>query len=160
MGDGGAVARGSAIGFRNRGRQRRVPWRQLMAQSGVGPSSWTDAYLAAFSEAQLILAGHLGHWVQAVARAQTDSSFVLAEPPRQMKPWPGRRLDWLRGRLPSGTRGSSRGDACHRARIQSAGDDPLAAEVATRRAAERAGKVFISLYNDADVIAGQGTIAI
>jgi hypothetical protein len=26
-------------------------WRQLMTQSGVGPSSWTDAYLAAFAEA-------------------------------------------------------------------------------------------------------------
>jgi len=24
-------------------------WRQLMTQSGVGPSSWTDAYLAAFA---------------------------------------------------------------------------------------------------------------
>jgi toxin-antitoxin system PIN domain toxin len=26
-------------------------WRQLMVQAGVGPSSWTDAYLAAFAEA-------------------------------------------------------------------------------------------------------------
>jgi toxin-antitoxin system PIN domain toxin len=26
-------------------------WRQLMTQAGVGPSSWTDAYLAAFAEA-------------------------------------------------------------------------------------------------------------
>ena len=26
-------------------------WRRLMTQSGVGPSSWTDAYLAAFAEA-------------------------------------------------------------------------------------------------------------
>jgi predicted nucleic acid-binding protein len=26
-------------------------WRQLMSHVGVGPSSWTDAYLAAFSEA-------------------------------------------------------------------------------------------------------------
>lgn len=25
-------------------------WRQFMTQSGVGPSSWTDAYLAAFSQ--------------------------------------------------------------------------------------------------------------
>jgi threonine dehydratase len=40
------------------------------------------------------------------------------------------------------------------------GDDPLSAEVAARRAAEQAGKVFISPYNDADVIAGQGTIAV
>jgi len=46
------------------------------------------------------------------------------------------------------------------ARIRQAGDDPLAAEVAARRAAEASGKVFISPYNDADVIAGQGTIAV
>ncbi len=46
------------------------------------------------------------------------------------------------------------------ARIQVAGDDPLAAEVAARRAAEAQGKVFISPYNDADVVAGQGTIAV
>ena len=26
-------------------------WRRLMTQAGVGPSSWTDAYLAAFAEA-------------------------------------------------------------------------------------------------------------
>lgn len=26
-------------------------WRELMTQPGVGPSSWTDAYLAAFAEA-------------------------------------------------------------------------------------------------------------
>jgi uncharacterized protein len=26
-------------------------WRQLMTQAGVGPSSWTDAYLAAFAGA-------------------------------------------------------------------------------------------------------------
>jgi hypothetical protein len=26
-------------------------WPQLMTQAGVGPSSWTDAYLAAFAEA-------------------------------------------------------------------------------------------------------------
>jgi len=48
----------------------------------------------------------------------------------------------------------------HGARIRSMGDDPLAAEMAARRAAEQAGKVFISPYNDADVIAGQGTIAV
>lgn len=48
----------------------------------------------------------------------------------------------------------------HGARITAAGDDPLTAEVAARRAAEESGKVFISPYNDMDVIAGQGTIAI
>ena len=48
----------------------------------------------------------------------------------------------------------------HGARIRAVGDDPLTAEVAARRAAEQSGRVFISPYNDADVIAGQGTIAI
>lgn len=46
------------------------------------------------------------------------------------------------------------------ARIRPAGDDPLAAELAARRAAEAAGKTFISPYNDPDVVAGQGTIAV
>jgi threonine dehydratase len=46
------------------------------------------------------------------------------------------------------------------ARIRCAGDDPLQAELAARRAAETSGRVFISPYNDLDVIAGQGTIAV
>jgi threonine dehydratase len=46
------------------------------------------------------------------------------------------------------------------AHIRQAGDDPLAAELAARRAAEQSGKVFISPYNDLDVMAGQGTIAV
>ena len=45
------------------------------------------------------------------------------------------------------------------ARIRYSGSDPLAAELAARRAAGESGRVFISPYNDADVIAGQGTIA-
>jgi len=45
-------------------------------------------------------------------------------------------------------------------RLRRAGDDPLTAELAARRAAEETGRVFISPYNDADVIAGQGTIAL
>jgi threonine dehydratase len=48
----------------------------------------------------------------------------------------------------------------HGARIHPAGDDPLAAELAARRAAAESGRVFISPYNDADVMAGQGTIAV
>ena len=44
------------------------------------------------------------------------------------------------------------------ARIHCAGDDPLTAELAARQAAEASGRVFISPYNDVDVIAGQGTI--
>ena len=46
------------------------------------------------------------------------------------------------------------------AKLHRAGDDPLAAEQAARRAAEESGRVFISPYNDADVMAGQGTIAV
>ena len=46
------------------------------------------------------------------------------------------------------------------ATIRRFGADPLEAEVAARAAAEKSGKVFISPYNDVDVMAGQGTIAI
>lgn len=50
--------------------------------------------------------------------------------------------------------------ADHGAVIRRAGQDPLEAELAARKAAEQAGKVFISPYNDIEVIAGQGTIAV
>lgn len=46
------------------------------------------------------------------------------------------------------------------ARLYRAGNDPLEAELAARAAAESQGKVFISPYNDAEVMAGQGTIAV
>ncbi len=46
------------------------------------------------------------------------------------------------------------------ARIRRAGDDPLEAELAARPAAESQGKIFISPYNDHEVMAGQGTIAV
>lgn len=46
------------------------------------------------------------------------------------------------------------------ARIQRAGNDPLEAELAARAAATAQGKVFISPYNDEQVMAGQGTIAV
>jgi threonine dehydratase len=46
------------------------------------------------------------------------------------------------------------------ATIQHAGRDPLDAELAARNAASKSGKVFISPYNDIDVIAGQGTVAV
>ena len=46
------------------------------------------------------------------------------------------------------------------AHVRYAGDDPLTAEIAARRAAEESGRVFISPYNDHDVIAGQGTIGV
>ncbi len=46
------------------------------------------------------------------------------------------------------------------ARIHCAGEDPLTAELAARQAAADSGRVFISPYNDLDVAAGQGTIAV
>lgn len=46
------------------------------------------------------------------------------------------------------------------ARIHRSGDDPLDAELAARAAATKEGKIFISPYNDAEVMAGQGTIAV
>jgi threonine dehydratase len=46
------------------------------------------------------------------------------------------------------------------ATIRRAGSDPLAAELAARKAADESGKVFISPYNDLEVIAGQGTIGL
>jgi threonine dehydratase len=46
------------------------------------------------------------------------------------------------------------------ARLHYAGDDPLTAELAARHAAGTTGRVFISPYNDVDVMAGQGTIAV
>ena len=50
--------------------------------------------------------------------------------------------------------------AAHGATIRQAGNDPLAAELAARYAAEASGRVFISPYNDLDVMAGQGTVAV
>ncbi|HLY98476.1 MAG TPA: threonine/serine dehydratase [Candidatus Angelobacter sp.] len=46
------------------------------------------------------------------------------------------------------------------ARVCRAGDGHLDAELAARAAAAQSGKVFISPYNDADVMTGQGTIAV
>ena len=40
------------------------------------------------------------------------------------------------------------------------GADPMAAELAARALGEREGRVYISPYNDADVMAGQGTVAV
>jgi threonine dehydratase len=56
--------------------------------------------------------------------------------------------------------GKARRIEAHGARLHRAGEDPLAAELAARRAAETSGRVFISPYNDVDVMAGQGTIAV
>lgn len=38
--------------------------------------------------------------------------------------------------------------------------DPMAAELEARALAEREGRVYVSPYNDADVLAGQGTVAV
>jgi len=46
------------------------------------------------------------------------------------------------------------------ARIRCAGEDPVEAETTARRAAEASGRVFVSPYNDVDVVAGQGTLAL
>ncbi|MEP6691620.1 MAG: threonine/serine dehydratase [Gemmatimonadaceae bacterium] len=39
-------------------------------------------------------------------------------------------------------------------------DDPMTAELAARALADRTGRVYISAYNDWDVVAGQGTIGV
>ncbi len=46
------------------------------------------------------------------------------------------------------------------ARMQQVDGDSLVAEQAARHEAERSGRLYVSPYNDADVIAGQGTIAV
>jgi threonine dehydratase len=46
------------------------------------------------------------------------------------------------------------------ATLKRAGSDPLDAELAARAAAAQSGKIFISPYNDVEVMAGQGTIAV
>ncbi len=48
----------------------------------------------------------------------------------------------------------------HGAEVRIVGDDAVSAELAARRMAESTGRVYISPYNDPDVIAGQGTIAV
>jgi len=50
--------------------------------------------------------------------------------------------------------------ASYGARIQTAGENPLDAELAARAAAESSGRTYISPYNDWQVVAGQGTIAV
>ena len=50
--------------------------------------------------------------------------------------------------------------AAHGAVLRHAGSGPLDAELAARHSAEASGRVFISPYNDLDVMAGQGTLAV
>jgi threonine dehydratase len=46
------------------------------------------------------------------------------------------------------------------ARIRQVGQNPLDAEIAARAAAEKTGRTYVSPYNDLQVVAGQGTIAV
>jgi threonine dehydratase len=46
------------------------------------------------------------------------------------------------------------------ARVRIVGDDPLEAEIAARRSAQETGRTYVSPYNDAHVVAGQGTVAV
>lgn len=84
--------------------------------------------------------GNHGMGVAAAARARGIAAEVYVS--SQVSPAKARRIEAL---------GAS---------LRVAGDDPLAAEQAARAAAEASGRVFISPYNDLDVVAGQGTIAV
>ena len=48
----------------------------------------------------------------------------------------------------------------HGAEVRIVGADPLGAELAARRVSGITGRIYISPYNDPDVIAGQGTISV
>lgn len=54
-------------------------WRGLMTQGGVGPSSWTDAYLAAFARISGMLAGDLRQWVHPLGRVEPETSCYSRE---------------------------------------------------------------------------------
>lgn len=84
--------------------------------------------------------GNHGLGVAAAARARGIAAEVFVS--SQVSPSKARRIEAMG------------------ARIRVAGNDPLTAEVAARRAGEESGRVFISPYNDMDVVAGQGTIAV
>ena len=84
--------------------------------------------------------GNHGLGVAAAAQARGTAAEVFVS--SQVSPSKARRIESLG------------------ARIRCVGDGPLAAELAARQAAETSGRVFISPYNDLDVVAGQGTIAV
>lgn len=84
--------------------------------------------------------GNHGLGVAAAAQARGIAAQVFVS--SHVSPAKGRRIE------------------THGAAIIRAGDDPLTAELAARRAAEESHRVFISPYNDVDVAAGQGTIAV
>ncbi len=84
--------------------------------------------------------GNHGLGVAAAARARGIAAEVYVS--AQVSPAKARRIESLG------------------ARIRIGGPDPLSAELAARRAAGESGRVFISPYNDRDVVAGQGTIGL
>jgi threonine dehydratase len=84
--------------------------------------------------------GNHGMGVAAAARARGMAAEVYCS--ARVSPAKARRIEAL---------------GAHIVRV---GEDPLTAEIAARRAAEESGRVFISPYNDLDVAAGQGTIAV
>lgn len=50
--------------------------------------------------------------------------------------------------------------AAYGARTRTGGQNPLEAEIAARTAAEVSGRIYVSPYNDWEVVAGQGTIGV
>jgi predicted nucleic acid-binding protein len=57
----------------------KLVWRELMMQRGAGPSSWTDAYLAAFARAHSLL---LVTFDRGFARwARLDLNLLIPEKP-------------------------------------------------------------------------------
>jgi len=84
--------------------------------------------------------GNHGLGVAAAARARGIAAEVFVS--AQVSPAKARRI------------------AAYGAVLRQAGTDPLTAELAARHAAESSGRLFISPYNDLDVVAGQGTIAV
>ena len=84
--------------------------------------------------------GNHGLGVAAAAQARGIAAEVFVS--SQVSPAKARRIE------------------AHGAVLRRVGTDPLQAELAAQRAAAECGKVFISPYNDLDVVAGQGTIAV
>jgi len=84
--------------------------------------------------------GNHGLGVAAAARARGIAAEIYVS--AQVSPAKARRIEALG------------------AHIHQSGDNPLDAELAARAAATDSGRTFISPYNDAEVIAGQGTIGV
>ena len=94
------------------------------------------------SAAGVVTASNGNHGLGVAAAAQTRGIHAEVFVSSQVAPAKARRIE------------------AFGATIHMAGDDPLSAELAARRAAESSGRVFISPYNDLDVMAGQGTIGV